>query len=201
MGHGAPVRPRCATVSLPQSVADGRRLVPGHKRPPGSRERSAQVSGLRRHLERRPESSVCGRRELARSGAGANVVAMRTVALLRVSTLDQDVAAQREQISRWVAAGGLDPAAIERAGLTFMAIDEDEARAIEACEAYLKRYYGAVRMDVKQILLVGAPGACAEKINRAFDNGLNTLIIGPALPDLKQLDLFASQVMPRLKLD
>ena len=60
---------------------------------------------------------------------------------------------------------------------------------------------GAVRMDVKQILLVGAPGACAEKINRAFDNGLNTLIIGPALPDLKQLDLFASQVMPRLKLD
>ena len=95
---------------------------------------------------------------------------------------------------------GRNPSAIERAGLTFMALDEDEARAVAAAEAYLKRYYGAVRMDVKQTLLVGAPGACAEKINRAFDNGLNTLIIGPVLPDLKQLDLFARQVMPRLKL-
>ena len=95
---------------------------------------------------------------------------------------------------------GRNPAAIERAGLTFMALDEDEARAVAAAEAYLQRYYGAVRMDVKRTLLVGAPGACAEKINRAFDNGLNTLIIGPVLPDLKQLDLFARQVMPRLKL-
>ena len=96
---------------------------------------------------------------------------------------------------------GRNPAAIERAGLTFMALDEDQARAVAAAEAYLKRYYGAVRMDVKQTLLVGAPGACAEKINRAFDNGLNTLIIGPVVPDLKQLDLFASQVMPQLKLN
>jgi len=96
---------------------------------------------------------------------------------------------------------GRNPAAIERAGLTFMALDDDQARAVAAAEAYLKRYYGAVRMDVKQTLLVGAPGACAEKINRAFDNGLNTLIIGPVVPDLKQLDLFASQVMPRLKLN
>ncbi len=96
---------------------------------------------------------------------------------------------------------GRNPAAIERAGLTFMAIDEHESRAIEACEAYLKRYYGAVRMDVQQTLLVGAPEACAEKINGAFDNGLNTLIIGPVLPDLSQLDLFATQVMPHLRLN
>jgi alkanesulfonate monooxygenase SsuD/methylene tetrahydromethanopterin reductase-like flavin-dependent oxidoreductase (luciferase family) len=104
------------------------------------------------------------------------------------------------KITDYAAEIGRNPAEIEKAGLTFMALDPNKSRAIEACEAYLKRYYGAVRMEVEKTLLVGSAEACADKISRAFGNGLDTLIIGLVVPDLRQLDRFASQVAPRLKL-
>jgi probable F420-dependent oxidoreductase len=104
------------------------------------------------------------------------------------------------KITDYAADIGRNPAEIEKAGLTFMALDPNKSHAIEACEAYLKRYYGAVRMEVEKTLLVGSAEACADKINSAFGNGLDTLIIGLVVPDLRQLDRFASQVMPRLEL-
>jgi hypothetical protein len=38
-----------------------------------------------------------------------------------------------------------------------------------------------------------------EGIRAAFSAGLETLIVGPTIPDLKQLELFAERVLPLLK--
>jgi probable F420-dependent oxidoreductase len=104
-----------------------------------------------------------------------------------------------EKISGYAEAAGRDPKKIAKAGLTFMAIDEDKKKAVDACEAYLTRYYGKVRLDIEKTFVVGAPEACAEKIRAAFNNGLDTLILGGAVPDLRQLDLLGEKVLPLVK--
>lgn len=104
-----------------------------------------------------------------------------------------------EKIAGYAKAAGRDPNKITKAGLTFMAIDNDKQKAVTACEAYLKRYYGSVRLDVEKTFVVGPPEACAEKIRAAFDNGLETLIVGGTVPDLRQLDLLGEEVLPLVK--
>ncbi|HEY6198504.1 MAG TPA: LLM class flavin-dependent oxidoreductase [Candidatus Binatia bacterium] len=104
-----------------------------------------------------------------------------------------------EKVAGYAKAAGRDPNKITKAGLTFMAIDNDKQKAIAACEAYVARYYGRVRVDVEQTFVVGPPEACAEKIRAAFNNGLETLIVGGAVPDLRQLDLLGEKVLPLLK--
>lgn len=104
-----------------------------------------------------------------------------------------------EKISAYAKAAGRDPKKIEKAALNFIAIDDDKAKAIEVCAAYLNRYYGKVRLDIEKNFVVGAPGACAEKIRSIFSGGLETLILGMATPDLRQLDLLGEKVMPQLR--
>jgi alkanesulfonate monooxygenase SsuD/methylene tetrahydromethanopterin reductase-like flavin-dependent oxidoreductase (luciferase family) len=103
-----------------------------------------------------------------------------------------------EKISTHARTAGRDPASIEKAGLTFMALNDDRSKAVEACEQYLVRYYGKVRMDVEQSMLVGSAGACAERINEIFAGGLQTLIIGLAVADLRQADTFIEKVLPQI---
>ena len=104
-----------------------------------------------------------------------------------------------EKIAGYAKAAGRDPDKIAKAGLTFMAIDNDKKKAVDACAAYLTRYYGKVRLDIEKTFVVGAPEACAEKIRAAFNNGLDTLILGGAVPDLRQLDLLGEKVLPLVK--
>jgi len=103
-----------------------------------------------------------------------------------------------EKISTYARAAGRDPGSIEKAGLTFMALNDDKPKAIKACEDYLIRYYGKVRMDVEKYMLVGSAAACAERINEIFTGGLQTLIIGMAIADLRQLDTFVEKVLPQV---
>ncbi len=104
-----------------------------------------------------------------------------------------------EKISGHARAAGRSPDDIEKAGLTFIALDDDKSKAVEACSNYLIRYYGSVRMDVEKYMLVGSANACADGINRIFARGLQTLIIGLAISDLKQLDTFVEKVMPQVE--
>jgi len=114
------------------------------------------------------------------------------------SSAIEDFPAIWEKISGFAKAAGRDPNKIEKAALTFMAIDDNKAKAVDACAAYLNRYYGKVRVDIEKTFIVGAPEACAEKIRAAFAKGLETLIIGPTIADLRQLDLL-EKLLPLLK--
>jgi probable F420-dependent oxidoreductase len=104
-----------------------------------------------------------------------------------------------EKIASYAKAAGRDPNEISKAGLTFMAIDEDKSKAVKTVEDYVMRYYGRLRADVANTSLVGAPAAIAERIGAFLSRGLDTLIIGVADPDPRQLDLFGENVLPKIR--
>src|SRR5215510_8880356 len=104
-----------------------------------------------------------------------------------------------EKIAQYARAAGRNPAEIEKAGLTFMAINDNTAKAVETVNSYVIRYYGRLRGDVASTSLVGSPAAVAERIEAFLSRGLDTLIIGVADPDSKQLDLFGDKVLRHLK--
>jgi probable F420-dependent oxidoreductase len=104
-----------------------------------------------------------------------------------------------EKVAGYARAAGRDPEDIEKAGLTFMVVDEDHGRAVKTIENYMTRYYGKVRGEVASTSLVGPPSAIAERIDSFLSRGLDTLIIGLADPDPKQLDLFGDKILPKLR--
>jgi len=104
-----------------------------------------------------------------------------------------------QKIAQYARAAGRNPAEIEKAGLTFMAINDNSAKAVETLNSYVMRYYGRLRGDVASTSLVGSPTAVAERIEAFLSRGLDTLIIGVADPDSKQLDLFGDKVLRHLK--
>jgi alkanesulfonate monooxygenase SsuD/methylene tetrahydromethanopterin reductase-like flavin-dependent oxidoreductase (luciferase family) len=104
-----------------------------------------------------------------------------------------------EKIARYAKAAGRDPGDITKAGLTFMAIDEDRPKSVKTLEDYVMRYYGRLRADVAETSLVGSPDAVADRIKNFFSKGLDTLIIGLANSDPRQLDLFGDRVLPKIK--
>jgi len=104
-----------------------------------------------------------------------------------------------EKIAGYARAAGRDPNRIRKAGLTFMAIDDDQSKAVRAVEDYVMRYYGRLRADVANTSLVGSPAAVTERIGAFLSKGPDTLIIGVADPDPRQLDLFGEKVLPKIK--
>lgn len=110
-----------------------------------------------------------------------------------------DFPATWEKISGYAKAAGRDPNKINKAGLTFMAIDDDQNKAVKTVEDYVMRYYGRLRVDVANTSLVGAPSAIIDRIGAFLSKGLDILIIGLADPDPRQLDLFGEKVLPKVK--
>ena len=104
-----------------------------------------------------------------------------------------------DKIASYAAAAGRNPDEIEKASLAFMAINDDKAKAVQAVEDYTMRYYGRIRTAVEPVSIVGSPDQCVEKINYFLSKGLDTLIIGVADPDPRQLDLFGEKVLPKLQ--
>jgi probable F420-dependent oxidoreductase len=104
-----------------------------------------------------------------------------------------------EKVAGYARAAGRNPTEITKAGLTFMAINDDHAKAVKTVEDYVMRYYGRLRADVANTSLVGSGSAVADRIEAFLSRGLDTLIIGVADPDPRQLDLFGEKVLPQLK--
>src|SRR4029453_4229558 len=104
-----------------------------------------------------------------------------------------------EKIAQYARAAGRNPAEIEKAGLTFMAIDDNTPKAVENLKSYVMRYYGRLRGDLASTSLVGSAAAVAERIEAVLSRGLDTLIVGLADPDPRQLDFFGERVLPNLK--
>ena len=129
---------------------------------------------------------------LKRAGAWAN-------GFICGSSAIPDFPATWEKISGYAKAAGRDPNKIIKAGLTFMAINADQAKAVKTVEDYVMRYYGRLRADVADTSLVGSPAAIADRIDTFLSKGLDTLIIGLADPDPRQLDLFGSKILPNVK--
>ena len=105
-----------------------------------------------------------------------------------------------EKIVSYAKAGGRDPERIERAGLNFLAVDDDKHRAVATCEAYFQEYYGKAPSNIADHMIVGPAEACAERIEKLFKLGVDTLVLGLIVPDLRQVDALAQKILPQLKL-
>jgi probable F420-dependent oxidoreductase len=103
-----------------------------------------------------------------------------------------------EKVAGYARAAGRDPDKITKAGLTFMAINDDQANAVKTVESYVMRYYGRLRADVANTSLVGSPAAITDRIAAFLSKGLDMLIIGLADPDPRQLDAFGEKVLPKV---
>lgn len=104
-----------------------------------------------------------------------------------------------EKIAAAATERGRDPSSIEKAGITYLTVDEDKSRAVTTCEAYLRAYYGKVNLDVESETVIGPPNACAERLRSFIEQGFNTLILRLVIPDLHQLDLVAKKILPNLR--
>jgi probable F420-dependent oxidoreductase len=105
-----------------------------------------------------------------------------------------------EKVSGYARAAGRNPDEITKAGLTFLAINDDNAKAVKMVEDYVMRYYGRLRADVAITSLVGSPAAIIDRIGSFLSKGLDMLIIGVADPDPRQLDLFGEKVLPKVEI-
>lgn len=101
-----------------------------------------------------------------------------------------------EKICSYTVEAGRDPGKIEKAGITYIAIDEDKRRAVAAGEVYLERYYGKVTMDVEVNMVLGSASACADRLVSIFEKGFDTLILRLIVPDIRQIDLLGERVAP-----
>ena len=104
-----------------------------------------------------------------------------------------------ESISKHARAAGRDPGAIEKAGLNYLAIADNADRAKAACVTFFERYYGKVPANIESRMIVGPTASCAERIANVFERGVHTLVLGLIIPDLKQVDLLATNILPLLK--
>jgi probable F420-dependent oxidoreductase len=129
---------------------------------------------------------------LKRIGRYADGFICSTSALPNFSALWQKIVKHAESAGR-------DPGRIERAGLNFLAIDDDVDHAIAVCASFFERDYGKVPATIGTQMIVGPPQLCAERIAKAFEQGIHTLILGLIIPDLKQVDLLATKILPLLK--
>jgi probable F420-dependent oxidoreductase len=129
---------------------------------------------------------------LRRIGRFADGYICSTSAMPNFSVLWRKIAEHAESFGR-------DPAKIEKAGLNFLAIADDEAQAVATCAAFFERDYGKVPANIGAQMIVGPAPVCVERIARAFQQGIHTLILGLIIPDLKQVDLLATKILPQLK--
>ena len=65
--------------------------------------------------------------------------------------------------------------------------------------ARVSAHRARLRADVANTSLIGSPAAVAERIEAFLSRGLDTLIVGLADPDPRQLDLFGERVLSRFK--
>jgi len=71
---------------------------------------------------------------------------------------------------------------------------------VRACEAFFERYYGKAPNNIESQMIVGPAALCAERIAKSFEQGLNTMVLGLIVPDLEQLDLLATKILPQLRI-
>ena len=93
-----------------------------------------------------------------------------------------------------------NPNEIKKAGLTFMAIDDDQSQSRETVEQLRDALLRSPSRGCCKHVPGGlAPRAVADRIGAFLSRGLDTLIIGLADPDPRQLDLFGEKVLPKVK--
>lgn len=82
-------------------------------------------------------------------------------------------------------------------GIAYCALGEDTTAALEAGTKNVLRYYGGQLWTEPQNLIhAGPPEVLAQTVKEYEATGIDTLILFPEIPDLKQVEMIAEHVLP-----
>jgi alkanesulfonate monooxygenase SsuD/methylene tetrahydromethanopterin reductase-like flavin-dependent oxidoreductase (luciferase family) len=83
------------------------------------------------------------------------------------------------------------------AGLAYVAVGDDPAKALEEAAHHVHRYYGSqLWMPAEEMIHHGPPEKIAEEVAEYERAGIDVLILFPEIPDVRQVELLAEGVLP-----
>ncbi len=100
-------------------------------------------------------------------------------------------------LRRLLAEAKRDPAAFPVAKRVYIAVDRDKARAGKRLGEWFGAFYGKAQM-AEEVSVWGPPGECVEALKQVVAAGAGLLMLNPVFDELEQLELFASEIGPKL---
>lgn len=82
------------------------------------------------------------------------------------------------------------------AGLAYVGVGDNPAKALEEAAHHVLRYYGQLWTEPKNLIHHGPGSVIAEAARGYADAGLDILILFPEIPDLGQVERLARDVLP-----
>lgn len=82
------------------------------------------------------------------------------------------------------------------AGLAYVGVGDDAAKALEEATHHLVRYYGRLSREPADLIHHGPGPAIAEDVSKYVEAGIDLLILFPEIPDLAQVERLAEDVLP-----
>jgi len=82
------------------------------------------------------------------------------------------------------------------AGLAYIGIGDNPAKALEEAAHHVLRYYGQLWTEPKNLIHHGPTEVIAQAVKGYADAGIDILIVIPQIPDLKQVESLARDVLP-----
>jgi probable F420-dependent oxidoreductase len=100
-------------------------------------------------------------------------------------------------LRRLLAEAKRDPAAFPVGKRVYIAVDRDKGRAGKRLTEWFGAFYGRPQM-AEEVSIWGPPGECVEALKRVVAAGAGMLMLNPVFDELEHLDIFASEIAPKL---
>jgi probable F420-dependent oxidoreductase len=100
-------------------------------------------------------------------------------------------------LRRLLAEAKRDPAAFPVGKRVYIAVDRDKGRAGKRLTEWFGAFYGRPQM-AEEVSIWGSPGECVEALKRVVAAGAGMLMLNPVFDELEHLDIFASEIAPKL---
>lgn len=82
------------------------------------------------------------------------------------------------------------------AGLAYVAVGDDPAKALEEGAHHVLRYYGQLWTEPENLIHHGPTDKIAEEVAAYADAGIDLLVLFPEIPALEQVERLAEDVLP-----
>ena len=97
----------------------------------------------------------------------------------------------------FLAEAGRDPAAVDVGKRVYVAVDRDRERAGRRLAEYFGAFYERAELAA-EVSVWGSPDQCVAGLRDVAAAGARLLVLNPVFDELAQLELLASEVVPRL---
>jgi len=85
------------------------------------------------------------------------------------------------------------------AGLAYVAVGDDPAKALEEAAHHVLRYYGQLWTTPEQLIHHGPPEVIADAVTAYAQTGIDALYLVPQIPSLEQVERLAEEVLPAFR--